>query len=693
MGCFNKFLRYSAVFASNNYHVAVALFVFAFSVYLPCTFNSEKIWDDHYLVESNPLFRSPKFVLEVFRHPLYLDKNVGYYRPVQNLSYMLDYCVFGDSTFVYHLSNIAMHALAAFLIFLLLKGLLPRLGAPKETSTGMAALISLIWCIHPIHNAAVAYISGRANTLAAIFAVGAWLLCERGLANGHLCQRILCFLGAGLSFFLALGSKEIAITWAMIFIITSFTVNRDQPLRSRWFSILGLLSVFGIYLGFRLSLPGSPMTNGAEILPWFDRFCLANRAFGTYIGLIFCPISLHMERLVYIKNAHSPGVLGYIRDNYLVWLGLVSILASALMLRLKGPGRGLRWYGFGWFLLGFLPISNLFPLNAQAAEHWIYMPSIGLLVCLAGCVMAFSRWQSALTAAVMVAIIPLGIRTGLRAWDWADEGRFFQQTIIASGYSLRPMNNMLRVLMLHKENDRAVEMMKLMVTAYPNLKPLRSMVAGLLTTLGHEKEAAQYQTDVETIHTQDAKSSDTWTAIVGRYVLKKDAGRLAKAGRYDEALRLLDQVPEENKSAWDIKSAQANILILAQRYDEAISLLKQYTANRWWDYQSHFLLATLEYRTGRLSDALKTAEDTAELDIRDTNALALVTMIYEDQKEYFKAISVQRRIMEREPQRYAHYVHLAILLGEAGQTAEASEARKIAQMLASNARKSGFSAP
>jgi len=35
-------------------------------------------------------------------------------------------------------------------------------------------------------------------------------------------------------------------------------------------------------------------------------------------------------------------------------------------------------------VLGFLPISNLFPLNAQVAEHWIYMASAGLLVMLAG---------------------------------------------------------------------------------------------------------------------------------------------------------------------------------------------------------------------------------------------------------------------------------------------------------------------
>ena len=40
--------------------------------------------------------------------------------------------------------------------------------------------------------------------------------------------------------------------------------------------------------------------------------------------------------------------------------------------------------GAVWFLVGFLPISNLFSLNASVAEHWLYLPSIGFLLFLAG---------------------------------------------------------------------------------------------------------------------------------------------------------------------------------------------------------------------------------------------------------------------------------------------------------------------
>ena len=57
-------------------------------VYAPAL-GGDLIWDDFYLVRENPLFRSPVFGLEVFRHYLFFDSFSTYYRPVQNWSYML----------------------------------------------------------------------------------------------------------------------------------------------------------------------------------------------------------------------------------------------------------------------------------------------------------------------------------------------------------------------------------------------------------------------------------------------------------------------------------------------------------------------------------------------------------------------------------------------------------------------------
>ena len=50
----------------------------------------------------------------------------------------------------------------------------------------------------------------------------------------------------------------------------------------------------------------------------------------------------------------------------------------------------MRRFGAIWFLAGYLPISNIVQLNATVAEHWLYLPSVGLLIFVAGCAIELS---------------------------------------------------------------------------------------------------------------------------------------------------------------------------------------------------------------------------------------------------------------------------------------------------------------
>src|SRR4051794_9081761 len=168
-----------------------------FLVYAPAL-QGDLIWDDFYLVRENPFFRSPVFSLEVFRHYLFFDSFSTYYRPIQNWSYMLDYWLWRGAPVGYHITNVLLHSGAAFLLYLLLCRLLPRLLPAKEEDTFVARLtalfVALVWVVHPIHNAAVAYISGRADSLAAFFAMAAWLLCWEAIQSPATGKRVL--LGA-----------------------------------------------------------------------------------------------------------------------------------------------------------------------------------------------------------------------------------------------------------------------------------------------------------------------------------------------------------------------------------------------------------------------------------------------------------------------------------------------------------------
>jgi hypothetical protein len=129
---------------------------------------------------------------------------------------MLDYWLWRGDPVGYHLTNILLHSGSGVLLFELLRQVLPgmlgsasRMG-PRANNL-VAGTLALIWTVHPVHNAAVAYISGRADSLASFFALLAWLLARR-TAKARSPLATLALGGASaLAVLMALCSKEIAL--------------------------------------------------------------------------------------------------------------------------------------------------------------------------------------------------------------------------------------------------------------------------------------------------------------------------------------------------------------------------------------------------------------------------------------------------------------------------------------------------
>src|SRR5947208_524707 len=197
----------------------------------------ELIWDDSFLARDNPFIRSPVLFFEAFRHHLLLDSLSMHYRPVQNLSYMLDYFFWNTDTYGFHLSIVLWHVGSGLLLFSLLQRVLPSLMGPvllvrpksvakdpSKFSSLIAFFVALLWIVHPVHSAAVDYISGRADSLAFFFASGAWLLFLRGRRVTQRSLRVGTYFLAAASGLLALLSREIACIWIVLFLAHVFFI-------------------------------------------------------------------------------------------------------------------------------------------------------------------------------------------------------------------------------------------------------------------------------------------------------------------------------------------------------------------------------------------------------------------------------------------------------------------------------------
>ena len=238
-----------AAYLQRSWVGCAILVLSGFIVRMPAL-QGQLVWDDQYLAHDNPFIKSPILILEAFRHYLFLDSFSAHYRPVQNLSFIFDYALWNTNTYGFHLTNVLLHLTSGILLYFLLRRLFRPWG--DETTTSLTALlVALLWIVHPVHSAAVDYISGRADSLAFAFACGAWLLVLQGRRTQRRLPRFLCYALAGASALLALCSREIALVWFILFLLHIFLFDREASQRFRFVSLGCCIALLALYVGLR----------------------------------------------------------------------------------------------------------------------------------------------------------------------------------------------------------------------------------------------------------------------------------------------------------------------------------------------------------------------------------------------------------------------------------------------------------
>ncbi len=407
---------------------SVAVFVIiaaTFLVYWPALRNGF-VWDDTALVLRDPLIRSWRLIPEGFRHFLFLDATASdFYRPLQRLSFTADYALFGfGAPWGWHLLSICIHAAAAVSLFFLGRKLT---GEKMWIAFGAA----LIWAVHPLQTSAVTYIAGRADPLAALCGFTAL-----GLALASLDRSRSATIGAVLCFLAALLSKESGIVALLIWFV--MLACRRAPLRvfGKWIVLAAL--IVGVYLGLRTTAervrPPVPPPTPLAIRP-----ILAARAVAEYAGLLILPRTLRMERDV--TTGPQPTPEATVRNTrlreYQTLLGVLLILGLITWLRREWRAKSPAALCLSAAVVAYLPISNLFSLNATVAEHWLYVPGAFLFLAALLSLEGAPRLRRFAFAIIPIWIVFLGVRTALQQSAWRDQRTFLERTIAAGGDTAR----------------------------------------------------------------------------------------------------------------------------------------------------------------------------------------------------------------------------------------------------------------
>lgn len=419
---------------------ALVLTLVIFAAYAPALRNGF-VWDDTALVLRDPLIRSWLLIPEAFQHFLFLDATPSdFYRPIQRLTYVADYAAFVFKPAGYHFTSILCHLGATLALLLLANELLRGCGVDGRNRRRLAFIAALIWAVHPVHVAAVAYISGRADPLAALFGF-LGLYCGIRPAPPTRAYRWLLLIGAAALFLLSALSKETGLIFPVLWLAI-------LALRKSWKQLLpaalAIVFVAVSYLSLRWPAEHNPAPRLRAPAPLLVRPLIVARAFAEYTGLLLFPKNLHMDRDV---ESHPFGpsdasVRGAAWRELQTLAGIVLIAGAiywVIQSRKKNPAI------FGCLVLAFityLPFSGAFSLNANIAEHWLYLPSAFLFLA-AGLALARMRLPPAAIGAVVgLWFVFLGVRTFIYTLDWKDQRTFLERTIAAGGNSARMLINL-----------------------------------------------------------------------------------------------------------------------------------------------------------------------------------------------------------------------------------------------------------
>jgi tetratricopeptide (TPR) repeat protein len=307
-----------------------------------------------------------------------------YYRPMVDLSYLLDLNLWGDGPYGFHFSLWLLNGLNALLVFFLVARWADagRTQGSAPTETGRTAvrpymavpLISgVLFAVHPIHAEAVAWIAGRNDVLCAAFLLGS-LLAYTGAS------RIVFYPLAMFLFLCALLTKEAAVFAFVLYPMYDDLKAGDPPGRPDTSRLTSVLSrsiapvlIVGLYFILR-SARIAQVAGGAGAGALLSGPALAQliAAAGLYFWLLLWPVP-HHPFIARVPDA-AP---------------LVLLSAAALLLAVIGWGfamirnRRLPAMALGLMLatLGPAMLVNVLRVAATpAAERYAYLPSAGFVM-------------------------------------------------------------------------------------------------------------------------------------------------------------------------------------------------------------------------------------------------------------------------------------------------------------------------
>lgn len=496
------------------------------------------VYDDQSQIAKNPNINSLRAVSVYFRQPSAFDQAFGpqpgtFYRPFFWLSLMIDNKISGRSPDFFHATNLVIHALNGILIFLIF----------RRWFTGLLPLMAgLAWLSLPIHTEVVAWISGRAISLATFFVL-LDVFCALKYAERRSWKYLLLMtLASGA----ALLSHEAGIVGPLVAILT--TVVCSPPGR-RWRSTINVIVAVSIPLAsYTVLRKGVFHQPPVSFQPFAEILLRAPVSIAKYVWWTIYAPAMSMERSTELIALRFRSW-----TYFAAWLTIAGLTAIGISLRRYVP---LFAAGLVGAAIALMPFAQVLKLYQSMAERYTYMASIGIvlaIVAILAAVVSKLRWPAWGPIVVLAVWIALSFMPRIQAWS--SESELYHTSLIAS-----PKSAVLH-LNLGVLSDEAGN--------------VGSAATSYQAAIGLQPSFLQAHINLANLYMKSGRLDDAATEY--KQVLVYDPGNLgaqlklgqllAMRGDYDSALSLLMQLVKEHP---DSHEAETDLgIVLYQKKDPA----------------------------------------------------------------------------------------------------------------------------
>jgi protein O-mannosyl-transferase len=556
-----------------------AIIIAVLLVYLPAL-QGDFVWDDFLLITGNPLLQNVSGLLEIWSGGRTAD-----YFPLTNTVFWIEHHLFGGNATGYHVVNILLHIANALLVW----RLLVRLNIPG------AWLAGLIFGVHPIHVASVAWISELKNLLSMFFALLS-ILCFLELDDKRLRNSAAAYVASLVFFALALLSKTQVAFLPVVLLLCAWW--RDKNLAGRettqniWRDVVRSWPFFLITIALGLVtmwFQGRGIGEEEIVIGSLPRRVVnAAMAIWWYAAHLFAPVRL---MAIYPNwRFDSPRLL-----EWLPLIALVGILAVLWHWRNRGT-RG-AFFAVACFIVALLPALGLLRMayvrsGTLVADHFQYFADVSLIALFsAGTAYAWRQRQRATQIATAAIITLLVGAMGTYAFSRAEVYRN-EEILWPDNLSKNPDAWQAQIMMAQRrfKQERYAE------AAYHagRAAELKPELADIHNELGlaycrlerFEEGIVEYR---KALQLKQAKPSTARGAGVAKMrtnfanALTLTAERLTESAspvpeeamhRYEEAIRQYEEALEIEPQQPAIHRNLGMLLVKLGRYDEAIPHLQ-----------------------------------------------------------------------------------------------------------------------